>query len=150
MFAKSRSLTIEQFRLRNFDMVIVFSDFSKAPAKISQIPTENLDRIKQWLKCVGGGLLCAVAVVPADETLCSSCNIKFYQGPINLQWPRIMKTIAEDPADFFQSGGWSFLEPEEEEEDEMDDQDEEFEADEEDYDEEDEDEVRKNGKRVKY
>ena len=61
-----------------------------------------------------------------------------------------MKTIAEDPADFFQSGGWSFLEPEEEEEDEMDDQDEEFEADEEDYDEEDEDEVRKNGKRVKY
>merc|ERR1711934_614059 len=63
------------------------------------------------------------------------CNIKFYQGPINLQWPRIMKTIAEAPADFFQSGGWSFLEPEEEEEDEMDDQDEEFEADDDDDDE---------------
>eukprot|EP01094_Clydonella_sp_ATCC50884_P004500 TRINITY_DN1352_c0_g1_i3.p1 TRINITY_DN1352_c0_g1~~TRINITY_DN1352_c0_g1_i3.p1 ORF type:complete len:998 (+),score=358.39 TRINITY_DN1352_c0_g1_i3:113-2995(+) len=116
------SLERVQFRLRNFDMVLVFKDFDRAPATIMQIPVEHLDRMKQWL---------------------NSCNIKFYQGPSNMQWNRIMKTIREDPADFFQGGGWSFLEAPSDEEEEEDIDDEEFEEDSEfEADDDDEDEVR--------
>ncbi len=31
------------------------------------------------------------------------------EGPVNLNWGPIMKTINESPHDFFQQGGWSFL-----------------------------------------
>ena len=31
------------------------------------------------------------------------------EGPVNLNWGPIMKTINESPYDFFQQGGWSFL-----------------------------------------
>jgi hypothetical protein len=28
---------------------------------------------------------------------------------VNLNWPQIMKTVQEDPYEFFKEGGWSFL-----------------------------------------
>ena len=31
------------------------------------------------------------------------------EGPVNLNWAPIMKTVNESPYDFFQHGGWSFL-----------------------------------------
>ena len=31
------------------------------------------------------------------------------EGPVNLNWPPIMKMINDNPYDFFQNGGWSFL-----------------------------------------
>lgn len=31
------------------------------------------------------------------------------EGPVNLNWGPIMKTINESPHDFFAQGGWSFL-----------------------------------------
>lgn len=31
------------------------------------------------------------------------------EGPVNLNWGPIMKTINDDPYDFFLQGGWSFL-----------------------------------------
>ena len=40
---------------------------------------------------------------------CSSVDIPLSEGPVNLNWGPIMKTINEDPYDFFQQGGWSFL-----------------------------------------
>ena len=43
---------------------------------------------------------------------CSSCDIKYTEGVQSLNWPRIMKTINDDPEGFFESGGWSFLDPE--------------------------------------
>jgi nucleosome binding factor SPN SPT16 subunit len=39
----------------------------------------------------------------------SSVDIPFSEGPVNLNWGPIMKTINESPYDFFQQGGWSFL-----------------------------------------
>ena len=39
----------------------------------------------------------------------SSVDIPLSEGPVNLNWGPIMKTINEDPYDFFQQGGWTFL-----------------------------------------
>lgn len=43
------------------------------------------------------------------ETLASSVDIPLSEGPVNLNWGPIMKTINEDPYEFFQQGGWTFL-----------------------------------------
>lgn len=40
---------------------------------------------------------------------CSSVDIPLSEGPVNLNWGPIMKTINESPHDFFKEGGWSFL-----------------------------------------
>ena len=42
---------------------------------------------------------------------CSSCDIKYTEGIQSLNWSKIMKTICDDPEGFFESGGWSFLDP---------------------------------------
>lgn len=42
----------------------------------------------------------------------SSCDIRYSEGVQSLNWTKIMKTITEDPNDFFETGGWSFLDPE--------------------------------------
>ena len=39
-----------QFHLKNFDMVIVYKDYSKKVTMISAIPVASLDPIKEWLK----------------------------------------------------------------------------------------------------
>ncbi len=48
----------------------------------------------------------------------------------SLNWVKIMKTITDDPEGFFESGGWSFLDPdsenEQEDDDDEDEEDEEF------------------------
>ena len=41
--------------------------------------------------------------------MCSSVEIPLSEGPVNLNWGPIMKTINESPYDFFQQGGWNFL-----------------------------------------
>lgn len=50
----------------------------------------------------------------------NSCDIKYTEGIQSLNWTKIMKTIVDDPDGFFESGGWSFLDPESEGEDEED------------------------------
>ena len=42
----------------------------------------------------------------------SSCDIRYSEGVQSLNWAKIMKTITDDPEGFFDSGGWSFLDPE--------------------------------------
>ena len=42
----------------------------------------------------------------------SSCDIKYTEGLQNFNWPKIMKTITDDPEGFFDQGGWNFLEAE--------------------------------------
>lgn len=87
-----------QFNLRNFDLVFVFKDYSKPVSHINSIPTEHLETIKEWL---------------------DSCDIKYYEGPQNLNWKTIMARIAEDPKRFHtEDGGWKFLNLEDSEEDE--------------------------------
>ncbi len=77
-----------QFGLQSFDMVFVFSDFSRAPMHVTSIPTTSLDDVKQWL---------------------DSVDICVTEGAVNLNWGAIMKTVNEDPYDFFVEGGWGFL-----------------------------------------
>ena len=47
-------------------------------------------------------------------SLYSSCDIRYTEGIQSLSWPKIMKTINDDPKGFFEQGGWSFLDPESE------------------------------------
>lgn len=77
-----------QFGLKNFDMVLVFKDFQRSPAHINTIPVESLDPVKDWL---------------------DSVDIPYSEGPLNLNWGTIMKTVTADPHAFFADGGWSFL-----------------------------------------
>jgi nucleosome binding factor SPN SPT16 subunit len=85
-----------QFGLKNFDMVFVFKDFHRAPYHINTIPVESLENVKEWL---------------------DSVNIPFSEGPLNLNWPTIMKTVTADPHAFFADGGWAFLATESDDED---------------------------------
>ncbi|KII88934.1 hypothetical protein PLICRDRAFT_175186 [Plicaturopsis crispa FD-325 SS-3] len=82
------SLERVQFTLKQFDLVLIFKDFTKTPLHINSIPTAQLDDVKNWL---------------------DSVDIPLSEGPVNLNWGPIMKTINESPHDFFQQGGWSFL-----------------------------------------
>ncbi|KAI4145361.1 MAG: hypothetical protein L6R39_003823 [Caloplaca ligustica] len=85
-----------QFGLKNFDMVFVFKDYHRPPVHINTIPVESLEPVKEWL---------------------DSINIAYSEGPLNLNWSTIMKTIIADPHQFFVDGGWSFLAAESDDED---------------------------------
>lgn len=85
-----------QFGLKNFDLVFVFKDFHRPPVHINTIPVESLEGVKDWL---------------------DSVDIAFTEGPLNLNWTTIMKTVVSDPYGFFADGGWSFLAAESDSED---------------------------------
>ncbi|KAA1474845.1 FACT complex subunit SPT16 [Dentipellis sp. KUC8613] len=82
------SLERVRFGLKQFDLILVFKDFTKAPLHINSIPSAQLDDVKNWL---------------------DSVDIPLAEGPVNLNWGQIMKTINDSPYDFFQTGGWHFL-----------------------------------------
>jgi Xaa-Pro aminopeptidase len=63
---------------------------------INTIPVENLEGVKDWL---------------------DSVDIAYTEGPLNLNWTTIMKTVVSDPYGFFADGGWSFLAAESDSED---------------------------------
>ncbi|KAF8468318.1 FACT complex subunit-domain-containing protein [Kalaharituber pfeilii] len=97
-----------EFGLKNFDLVFVFKDFHRPVAQINSIPMESLENVKEWL---------------------DSSNIAFTEGPLNLNWPTIMKTVTSDPHQFFVDGGWSFLQIQSDDEDDEEEEEEsEFEA----------------------
>ncbi|TKR75723.1 hypothetical protein L596_016975 [Steinernema carpocapsae] len=76
------------FQLKNFDMVFIFKDYSRKTQMVQQIPMSSLDSVKEWL---------------------NSCDIKYTEGIQSLNWAKIMKTIVDDPEEFFENGGWNFL-----------------------------------------
>lgn len=84
-----------QFGLKNFDLVFVFKDYTRPPYHINTIPVEQLEDVKDWL---------------------DSSDIVFSEGPLNLSWPTIMKTVLADPHQFFLDGGWSVLQADSDEE----------------------------------
>merc|ERR1712230_17461 len=77
-----------QYGLRNFDLVFVMQDFKRPPIHINAVPAKSLEEVKEWL---------------------DSVDIPYSEGPVNLNWPQIMKTVTEDPYEFYREGGWSFL-----------------------------------------
>ncbi|KNZ75316.1 FACT complex subunit SPT16 [Termitomyces sp. J132] len=82
------SLERVQYGLKQFDLVFVFKDFTKTPLHINSIQSSQMDDVKNWL---------------------DSVDIAMSEGPVNLNWGPIMKHINENPYEFFQGGGWSFL-----------------------------------------
>lgn len=44
------SLERVQFGLKQFDMVLIFRDFTRSPLQINSIPTAQLDDVKNWLE----------------------------------------------------------------------------------------------------
>ncbi|KAI1204947.1 SPT16-domain-containing protein [Annulohypoxylon truncatum] len=92
-----------RFGLKNFDLVFVFKDFTRPPAHINTIPIESLEDVKEWL---------------------DSSDIAFTEGPLNLNWPTIMKTVTADTHQFFMDGGWTFLQNESDDEDDQDEEEE--------------------------
>jgi nucleosome binding factor SPN SPT16 subunit len=101
------SLERVQFTLKQFDLVLIFKDFTKPPLHINSIPSGQLDDVKNWLECVF--IFCSSLSYLVNVHECSSVDIPLSEGPVNLNWGPIMKTINESPHDFFQQGGWSFL-----------------------------------------
>ncbi|KAJ3572801.1 hypothetical protein NP233_g2845 [Leucocoprinus birnbaumii] len=82
------SLERVQYGLKQFDLVLIFKDFTKTPLHINSIQSSQMDDVKNWL---------------------DSVDIPMSEGPVNLNWGPIMKHVNENPYDFFQNGGWSFL-----------------------------------------
>merc|ERR1719399_1828744 len=76
------------FGLKNFDMAIVFKDFTREVHRIDAIPADKVEQVKEWL---------------------TSMNIKYYESKMNLVWKPILKTILADPEAFVEDGGWEFL-----------------------------------------
>ena len=44
------SLERVQWGLKQFDMVLVFTDFTRPPLQINSIPSSQLDDVKNWLE----------------------------------------------------------------------------------------------------
>ncbi|XGW19884.1 hypothetical protein V3C99_003600 [Haemonchus contortus] len=76
------------FQLKNFDMVFIFKDYSRKTQMVQQIPMSSLDNVKEWL---------------------NTSDLRYTEGIQSLNWPKIMKTITDDPEEFFETGGWNFL-----------------------------------------
>ncbi|KAE9420524.1 hypothetical protein Angca_003055 [Angiostrongylus cantonensis] len=76
------------FQLKNFDMVFIFKDYNRKTQMVQQIPMSSLDSVKEWL---------------------NTSDLRYTEGIQSLNWPKIMKTITDDPEEFFETGGWNFL-----------------------------------------
>lgn len=112
--------------MRNFDTVFVYKDYKKKVSMVTAIPMSQLDSIKHWLEWGSNivavyfhTLYCTCTYtctgcynVHVHVPFHSSCDIKYTEGVQSLNWTKIMKTINDDPEDFFENGGWSFLDPE--------------------------------------
>ena len=83
------------FGVRNFDMVLVFKDYTRVPHRISSVPIESLDAIKDWL---------------------TNVELVYSEGPNPLNWPNVMKEVTDDIPAFVEQGGWEFLQEDSEEE----------------------------------
>lgn len=80
------------FGLKNFDLVFVFKDHNQAPVHVTSIPIAQLEAVKEWL---------------------DSVDVYFVESKVNFNWVNIMKTVNEDPAGFYEMGGWTYLQPDE-------------------------------------
>ncbi|KAK6730106.1 hypothetical protein RB195_006893 [Necator americanus] len=95
------------FQLKNFDMVFIFKDYNRKTQMVQQIPMSSLDGVKEWL---------------------NTSDLRYTEGIQSLNWPKIMKTITDDPEEFFETGGWNFLGADSDQEDEPEDESESEEA----------------------
>jgi nucleosome binding factor SPN SPT16 subunit len=80
-----------------FDIVLVNKDFKGQPWRIDMIPNSDKEAIQEWL---------------------TDMEITYTEGPMNLNWKQIMKTVDEDDRFYMtteedevteKEGGWEFL-----------------------------------------
>ena len=83
-----------QFTLKNFDLVLIFKDYSIPPMRLCTIPAEYLESIKDWL---------------------NSIDIVYSESLNPLNWANVMKEITRDLQVFIDEGGWNFLQESESE-----------------------------------
>ena len=84
-----------QFSLKAFDLVFIFKDYARLPIRISNIPVEFLDPIKDWLNDI---------------------DIIYSESTSNYNWGNVMKEVSKDMQKFVDEGGWEFLQDESSEE----------------------------------
>ncbi len=97
-----------QFGIKNFDMVIIFKDFTTFKP-INSVPIEYIESIKDFLDELG---------------------IIYSESVVAMNWTNVLAQIRKDFPAFLEDGGWKFLQDtgsDEEEEDELD-EDEDFES----------------------
>jgi nucleosome binding factor SPN SPT16 subunit len=83
-------------KIKNFDLIIIFKNYTLPVRAISNIPKSNLEMIKEWL---------------------NRNNILFFEGGnLNLRWENILKKICMNPKAFiYKERGWrSFFEDDKE------------------------------------
>lgn len=87
-------------KIKNFDLVVVFKDYSRPVQTINNIPKTNITAIKEWI---------------------NNQDIVFFEGgTINLKWDKFLKKIREDPETFInEEGGWYAFVDDSDEEDEL-------------------------------
>jgi nucleosome binding factor SPN SPT16 subunit len=71
----------------------------------------------------------SILINETNNFVFSSCDIRYSEGPVSLNWNNIMKTIVQDPEAFFTDGGWNFLLNDSDAEDEEESEESEFEPD---------------------
>ncbi|EUB56131.1 FACT complex subunit [Echinococcus granulosus] len=85
--------------IKTFDMIFVFKDYRIKPAMITSIPSNSLDHVKEWIL---------------------SCDIYYAEGVRSMNWPKLMKTIIDDPEDFLEQNGWAFISPDDDDDEDED------------------------------
>jgi len=73
--------------IKNFDMVFIYRDYTNWK-RISSIPIEQLDSIKDWL---------------------NESEVLYSEGPMSLVWPTVLAAVRSDIGAFLADGGWKFL-----------------------------------------
>lgn len=88
-------------KIKSFDLIIIFKDYSRPVKQIDHVPKEKLEGIKEWL---------------------NSQDILFIEGgTINIKWDKFLKDVIQDPQQFIEDGAWAgFLDESNEEEEEED------------------------------
>lgn len=87
------------FQLRMFDVVFIFKGFE------DDLTGKNKTVKDMWTRISS---IKMDELVPLKNYL-DRQNIKFYEGPANLQWNEVLKNIRSNLEDFYEQGGWSFL-----------------------------------------
>lgn len=77
-----------QFGLRNFDLTFVFKNYERPVVRISAIPVECLEEVKNWL---------------------NQMDILYSEGTLNLNWGMVMNQIKQDVEGFVEDGGWAVI-----------------------------------------
>jgi nucleosome binding factor SPN SPT16 subunit len=88
-----------EMQLRNFDLVFVFKNFQEDPGNIAK-PVKDM-----WMR------ISAIEIedlVPIKKYL-DEQEIKYYEGPMSLQWNNVLKSVRSDFEAFYDDGAWQFL-----------------------------------------